>query len=115
MVGRYATIDPQLIAGVIFYGQNPPLDRVSQIRARLLGQYAGEGPGITQTVPQLAEAMERAGRPFTYHVYPGARHSFFNDTRPNYHPESAKLAWTRVLEFFRSEFAEEQSANARST
>ncbi len=102
MVGRYATVDPQLTAGVIFYGQNPPLDRVPKIRAQLLGQYAGEDPGITQTVPQFAEAMERAGRTFRYQVYPGARHAFFNDARPNYHAESATLAWNRVLEFFRS-------------
>ncbi|EQD33387.1 Carboxymethylenebutenolidase [mine drainage metagenome] len=102
VVGRYATVDPTLTAGVIFYGQNPPLDRVPQIRAQLLGQYAGEDPGITQTVPQLAEAMERAGRSFRYQVYPGARHAFFNDTRPNYHAESAALAWNRVIEFFRS-------------
>ena len=102
MVGRYATVDPQLTAGVIFYGQNPPLDRVPQIRAQLLGQYAGEDPGITQTVPELAEAMTRAGRSFRYQVYPGARHAFFNDARPNYHAESATLAWGRVLEFFGS-------------
>jgi carboxymethylenebutenolidase len=100
MSGRLATVDPDLRAGVIFYGQNPPLDAVPRIRARVLGLYGGEDPGITQTVPTLATAMTAAGKQFEYHVYPGARHAFFNDTRPTFHAESASDAWERVLRFF---------------
>jgi carboxymethylenebutenolidase len=97
---RLATQDPDLKAAVIFYGQNPPLDDVPRIRAHVLGLYGGEDPGITQTVPAFAAAMRAAGLSFEEHVYPGAKHAFFNDTRPNYHPESATDAWSRVLGFF---------------
>ena len=101
MSARLATVDPKLAAAVIFYGQNPPLEDVPKIRARVLGLYGAEDPGITSTVPQLADAMARAGRSFTSHVYPGAKHAFFNDTRPsNYHAASAEDAWRRVLGFF---------------
>lgn len=100
MVARFATVDPDLRAGVIFYGQNPPLDRVPRINASLLGLYGEEDPGITATVPDLDRAMKAAGKHFEYHVYPGAKHAFFNDRRPNYHEESAKDAWGRVLAFF---------------
>jgi carboxymethylenebutenolidase len=100
MSGRLATVDPDLTAAVIFYGQNPPLDAVPRIQARILGLYGGEDVGITQTVPALAAAMAAAGRRFEYHVYPGAKHAFFNDTRPNYHRESAADAWTRLSGFF---------------
>jgi carboxymethylenebutenolidase len=100
MSARLATVDPQLAAAVIFYGQNPPLDDVPKIRAKLLGLYGAEDPGITSTVPQLEEACRRAGTSFDPHVYPGARHAFFNDTRPTYHAESARDAWDRVLAFF---------------
>jgi carboxymethylenebutenolidase len=99
VVARLATLDPELRAGVIFYGMHPPLDRVGAIRAPLLGLYGGEDRGITEGVPALAEAMRAAGRDFTSHVYPGARHAFFNDTRPTYHPESAREAWERVRAF----------------
>ncbi len=99
MVGRWATIDPGLAAGVIFYGQAPPFERIPAIRARLLGLYGGEDPGITNGVPAFAQALRAAGKSFDYHVYPGARHAFFNDARPNYHPDSARDAWRRVLEF----------------
>lgn len=101
MVARLATVDPQLRAAVIFYGQNPPLAEVPKIEAKVLGLYGGEDPGITGTVPEFAEAMRRAGKSFEYHVYPGAKHAFFNDTRPsNYQKESAEDAWSRVLRFF---------------
>jgi carboxymethylenebutenolidase len=103
MSARLATVDPDLRAAVIFYGQNPPLADVPRIRAKVLGLYGGEDPGITSTVPELAEAMQRAGQEFAYHVYPGAKHAFFNDTRPsNYHRASAEDAWPRVLAFFAS-------------
>lgn len=100
---RLATVDPELRAAVIFYGQNPPLTDVPKIRASMLGLYASEDPGITGTVPQLAEAMRRAGLRFDYHIYSGAKHAFFNDTRPNYHRESAVDAWPRVLAFLGKE------------
>ncbi len=100
MSARLATVDPDLRAAVIFYGQNPPLDAVPRIGARILGLYGGEDPGVTQTVPAFAEAMTAAGKPFEYHVYPGAKHAFFNDTRPNFHAESAADAWKRVVPFF---------------
>lgn len=102
MSARLATVDPQLRAAVIFYGQNPPLDAVPRINARVLGLYGSEDPGITQTVPALADAMKAAGKEFEYHVYPGARHAFFNDTRPMYQKESAADAWERVVQLFSS-------------
>jgi carboxymethylenebutenolidase len=34
------------------------------------------------------------------HVYEGAPHAFFNDTKDAYRPEAAKLAWERVLAFY---------------
>ena len=97
---RLATQDPELRAAVIFYGQNPPLADVPAIRADVLGLYAGEDPGITATVPELEQAMRAAGKHFEHHVYPGAKHAFFNDRRPNYHEASAEDAWPRVLGFF---------------
>jgi carboxymethylenebutenolidase len=101
MSARLATVDPRLRAAVIFYGQNPPLAQVPDIRADVLGLYGGEDPGITGTVPDLAAAMAKSGKRFEYHIYPGAKHAFFNDTRPsNYNREAATDAWARVNRFF---------------
>ena len=98
--GYLATLSPDLRAAVIFYGQGPPLERVPDIQARVLGIYGGEDHRITDTVPELEEAMKEAGKSFEYHIYPGAPHAFFNDTRDNYREEAARDAWWRVLAFF---------------
>ncbi len=98
--GYLATLSPDLRAAVIFYGQNPPLERVPDIQARVLGIYGGEDHRITDTVPELEEAMKEAGKSFEYQIYPGAPHAFFNDTRDNYREEAARDAWRRVLAFF---------------
>lgn len=110
MAARLAIVDPDLRAAVIFYGQNPPLEDVPSIHASLLGLYGGEDPGITGTVPQLAEAMRQAGKSFDFHVYPGAKHAFFNDTRASsYHDASARDAWERVRAFFSKSLGEPAS------
>lgn len=99
LVGRMATAGAELAAGVINYGHIPPLEEVPNIRCVLQGHYGGKDPGITSHVPELAEAMRRHGKAFTSYVYEGAPHAFFNDTRPSYHPEAARLTWERTLEF----------------
>ena len=100
LVALLATRDPDLRAGVVFYGSNPPLERVPDIRASILGLYGGEDHRITDTVPLFEEAMRKAGRRFERHIYPGAPHAFFNDSRPQvYRKEAAEDAWTRVLAF----------------
>lgn len=98
--GLLATLSQDLRAAVIFYGNNPPPERVPDIRASVLGIYGEEDPRITNSVPELEAAMREAGKSFEYRVYPGAPHAFFNDRRPNYREEAARDAWGRVLEFF---------------
>ena len=102
MSGRLATQDPRLAGAVIFYGSSPPAADLPGIRCPLLGLYGAEDARITDTVPELEAATGRHGIPFSYHIYPGAPHAFFNDTRPTYRPEAAQDAWTRVLGFLRS-------------
>ena len=98
--GLLAVRDPGLRACVIFYGENPPLDRVSEIRAHVLGLYGATDARITDTVPALEAAMQRAGRSFEHHIYPGTGHAFFNDGRPEtYRADAAADAWRRTLEF----------------
>lgn len=100
ITARLATIEPRLSRAVIFYGENPPLDKVAAIEAKVLGLYGADDLRITETVPDFVAAMQEAGKPFDHHVYPGAPHAFFNDTRPATHrPEAARDAMRRVLEF----------------
>lgn len=90
-------------AVVVFYGSSPnPLDLVQHIEAPVLAHYGELDKGITGRVPQTAEAMAKYNKPFEYKVYPGAQHAFHDDSAPDrYHPEAAKEAWRRTLEFFK--------------
>ncbi len=108
LTARLATLSPSLRAIVIFYGENPPLDAVGEIRCPVLGLYGGDDRRITDLVPDLVRAMEREGKEFDYHVYPGAKHAFFNDTGPNYQAEVAGDSWHRVLAFLGKELKEEE-------
>jgi carboxymethylenebutenolidase len=101
MSALLACSDPDLAAGLIFYGNTPSPDRNRKIRRPILGLYGGEDHRITDTVPSFAEEAKRAGVRFDYHIYPGAQHAFFNDTRPQvYNADAATDAWRRMIEFY---------------
>jgi carboxymethylenebutenolidase len=55
----------------------------------------------------LAEADTEHGVPHEVHIYPGAGHAFFNDTRPVYDAAAAGDAWQRTLAWFRRYLAPE--------
>ncbi len=98
---RIATKRPDLKAGVPFYGPNPPLEDVPNIKAAMLGIYGGEDSRITSKVPELEDALKKAGITHEIKIYEGANHAFHNDTGQNYKPDAAKDAWEKTLNWFR--------------
>ncbi len=48
-----ATRMPELLAAVPFYGPHPPLEDVPDIRAAVLGIYAGNDQRINQGIPAI--------------------------------------------------------------
>ena len=97
---RLATKRPDLKAAVAFYGPNPPLNDVPNIKAAVLGIYGSLDTRITGTVPALQEAFTRAGITHEVKIYEGANHAFHNDTGDRYDPAAAKDAWDRTLAWF---------------
>ncbi len=97
-----ATKIPELAACVLFYGKNPrPISQVKDIKAPVLGLYGGLDKRITSKVPELKAAMDKYNKSYEYHIYEGAKHAFYQETRPDrYHPEAAKDAWMKTLAFF---------------
>ena len=91
-----------LDAAVIYYGGNPdPIDQVSNVKCAVLGLYGGDDGGIPVSVPAaLSEALESNGTPYDIHIYGGAPHAFFNDTRESYRQEASEDSWNRTLAFF---------------
>lgn len=101
VVGRVAVAQPDLNAGVVFYGMQPPAEEVAAIQAPLLLHYAGQDERINAGIPAFEEALKSAGKRYTLHLYEGTQHAFNNDTSTaRFHPEAAALAWERTMAFF---------------
>jgi carboxymethylenebutenolidase len=98
-----AAASQQVGAAVAFYGMPADLNIVADIRGPLLGLYGENDHGIPpERVHQLQAALEKADVVHEIHIYPGAGHAFFNDTRPHiYNPNAAQDAWERTLEWLR--------------
>jgi len=101
MTGAVAVNTPDVQAAVPFYGRQPALEDVPKIKASVLAHYAGEDERINAGIPDFKAALEKASIEHEIHVYEGARHGFYNDTRPIYHEEASKLAWKRTIDFFK--------------
>jgi len=97
--GLLAAAEPALDAAVVFYGTVPPPDKAEAISCPMQGHYADPDPRITPHVPAFAEALQARGVPFDVHVYPGARHAFFNDTAGAYGLDASRAAFARTLSF----------------
>lgn len=100
MTWLVATKAPELKAAVPFYGPNPPLEAVPNIRAAVLAMYGENDQRINAGIPTIEEAMQQNGKVFEKVIYPGASHAFHNDTGRNYDPKAAVDAWARTLTWF---------------
>jgi len=56
--------------------------------------------GITGSAQAVQAALETAGVPHDFKVFPGANHAFFNDTGDRYNKAAATDAWTRAVAWF---------------
>jgi carboxymethylenebutenolidase len=112
IVWLYAAHNPNLTAGVAWYGRlvNPatelqpkhPIDVVNAIKAPILGLYGAADQGIpVATVEQMKTALKEAGKTAEFVVYPDTPHAFFADYRPSYRKDKAEDGWKRMLEWFK--------------
>jgi carboxymethylenebutenolidase len=95
----WSCTDERLKAIAPYYAMNPrPLEALSRL-CPVVGSY----PGNDFTTPngqKLDIELARHQVPHDIRIYPGAKHSFFNDTRRNYNEAAARDSWERVLAFF---------------
>ncbi len=96
-----ATVQSQLSAAVVFYGQTPePADKLENITCPVLAFYGEKDERLIGQLPQTRKAMTKYGKDFQSKVYPNTGHAFFNNTNPaTYVKSSAQDAWEMTLKF----------------
>ncbi|MCB8820984.1 dienelactone hydrolase family protein [Microvirga rosea] len=105
-VNNLAVNDPDLSAGVAYYGGQPKAEDVPKIKAALLLHYGGLDERINAGIPAYEEALKQSGKTYEIHVYEGANHAFNNDTNAaRYDKEAADLAWKRTVAFLKKNLA----------
>ncbi len=110
-VWHYSTHNPNLKAGVAFYGTltdksdaapKSSIDLAPDVKEPVLGLYGEADTGITpDQVQQMEAALKAAGKTAEFHEYPGAPHGFVADYRPSYRKEAAEDGWNRMAGWFK--------------
>ena len=105
-VWHYSTHNPNLKAGVAFYGTlidkndaapKSTIDLAPEVKEPVLGLYGAEDAGIkVEQINQMEAALKAAGKTAEFHIYPGAPHGFVADYRPSYRKEAAEDAWNNM-------------------
>lgn len=89
--------NPDVRAAVPFYGSAPPVADVANMKAAVLGMYAGNDSRVNAGIPDLEASLKQGGKTYELVTYPGADHGFFNNHKVEYHPQAAQQAWTKML------------------
>jgi carboxymethylenebutenolidase len=110
-VWHYSTHNPNLKAGVAFYGTlidksdaapKSSIDLAPEVKEPVLGLYGEEDAGIkVEQVQQMEAALKAAGKTAEFHEYPGAPHGFVADYRPSYRKDAAEDAWKQMIAWFK--------------
>jgi carboxymethylenebutenolidase len=110
-VWHYSAHNPNLKAGVAFYGPladksdaapKSSIELAAEVEEPVLGLYGAEDTGIkVEQVNQMEAALKAAGKTAEFHEYPGAPHGFVADYRPSYRKEAAEDAWDKMTAWFK--------------
>jgi len=73
----------------------------SKSPSSFLGHFAETDEWVSQAgIRKLSRSLERAGREFQFHTYPGTSHWFFERDRTDaFNAQASELAWERTIDF----------------
>ena len=110
-VWHYSSHNPNLKAGVAFYGTlvdkndaapKNSIELAPEVKEPVLGLYGAEDPGIkVEQVHEMEAALKAAGKTAEFHIYPGAPHGFEADYRASYRKDAAEDAWNKMVGWFK--------------
>ena len=105
----YAAAQPSLNAAVVFYGDAPGTAdgtveaALANVKAPVLGLYAGNDARINETIPATEAAMKKLGKSYAVHSFEGAGHGFMGNHggAAGANLKASLAAWPLVLDFYR--------------
>jgi carboxymethylenebutenolidase len=93
----------EIVAAASYYSHPPPADQVVKVHTALLLNFAGKDQFIDPEIQPFAAAAKHAGLEYEVFIYPDTVRGFDDDTAPShYKPDSAALAWSRTISFFKT-------------
>lgn len=77
-----------------------PIEYTKDLSCPLLGLFGEEDKGPTaEQVAHHERELQKHGKSYEFHMYPGAGHGFFYYHRPAYRQQQATDGWEKVFEF----------------
>jgi carboxymethylenebutenolidase len=100
---EYATKQPELNAAVVYYGTSPKDDALANVKAPVMGFYGGNDNRVNSTIKPAEEALKKAGKEYTPHIYDGAGHGFLRqqDGQEGANMKATQQAWPETVKFIR--------------
>ncbi|HEY0081005.1 MAG TPA: dienelactone hydrolase family protein [Pyrinomonadaceae bacterium] len=78
------------------------MDVLDEIKAPVQSHYGAADPIIPLAdVQRFERDLKAQGTPMELYIYEGAAHAFYDYTRPRFHPEAARLAHGRMIQFLK--------------
>ncbi len=99
MGGYWALLlEDHVKAIVTFYGLGDPNSVTAQ--AAFMGHFAEHDEfESVDAVHQMEDHIRSLGKEVSFTIYPGTRHWFFEENRPEYDANAAKQAWDATVQF----------------
>lgn len=99
----HAAHSPSLGAAVVYYGVSPAPERLSSVKAPVLGLYGGNDARVNATIPPADSALRAMGKTYVHNSYDGAGHGFLRQqTGANgANMTATQQAWPATIAWFK--------------
>ena len=88
------------ISGPGYYGGHPKIEfDFDSLAAPVLGQWAEDDDFANPNIARFEAELRKRDKVYEFHTYPGTKHAFFNDDRPEvYDRDAAVRSWERTID-----------------
>ncbi len=100
---RYASVQPELNAAVVYYGTSPDAAALANIKAPVLGLYGGDDARVNATIEPASAELKKLGKSYEPQLFDGAGHGFLRAQadRSGANRAATEKAWPRTIEFLK--------------